>query len=98
MREGIVISARRVEHRLRRHSSQGAARPVDADEGAAESNEPPWQRPPGYEVVAELSRLGGSSRRREARGQVVVLVIVALLGLLGMCAMVIDLGPARRAA
>ncbi len=39
-----------------------------------------------------MSKLGVSSRSRDARGQVVVLVIVALLGLLGICAMVIDLG------
>jgi hypothetical protein len=35
---------------------------------------------------------GGSPRVSEERGQVIVLVLVALLGLLGMCAMVIDLG------
>jgi hypothetical protein len=39
-----------------------------------------------------MRRLSGSSRSRDARGQVIVLVVVALLGLLGMCALVIDLG------
>lgn len=39
-----------------------------------------------------MRRLCGSSRSRDARGQVIVLVVVALVGLLGMCALVIDLG------
>src|SRR5438105_1875180 len=39
-----------------------------------------------------MSRSGRSSRRGDERGQVIVLVLVALLVLLGMCAMVIDLG------
>ncbi len=39
-----------------------------------------------------MSRFSDSSRSRDARGQVIVLVVVALLGLLGMCALVIDLG------
>src|ERR1700730_7972064 len=34
----------------------------------------------------------GTSRSRDERGQVIVLVVVALVGLLGMCALVIDLG------
>ena len=34
----------------------------------------------------------GTSRSRDARGQVIVLVVVALVGLLGMCALVIDVG------
>jgi putative Flp pilus-assembly TadE/G-like protein/VWA domain-containing protein len=37
-------------------------------------------------------RKGGSARMQDERGQVLVLLVVALLGLLGMCAMVIDLG------
>ena len=39
-----------------------------------------------------MRRLGATSRSRDARGQVIVLVVVALLALLGMCALVIDLG------
>src|SRR3954453_20019556 len=39
-----------------------------------------------------MSRSGRSSRVGDASGQVIVLVVVALVGLLGMCAMVIDLG------
>src|ERR1700704_3636314 len=38
-----------------------------------------------------MSRLG-TSRSRDERGQGIVLVVVALVGLLGMCALVIDLG------
>jgi hypothetical protein len=34
----------------------------------------------------------GTSRSRDERGQVIVLVVVALVGLLGMCALVIDVG------
>jgi Putative Flp pilus-assembly TadE/G-like len=34
----------------------------------------------------------GTSRSRDERGQVIVLVVVALVGLLGMCALVVDLG------
>src|SRR3979411_2171479 len=39
-----------------------------------------------------MRRLGATSRSRDARGQVIVLVVLALLALLGMCALVIDLG------
>jgi hypothetical protein len=39
-----------------------------------------------------MKRLSGSSRSRDAKGQVIVLVVVALVALLGMCALVIDLG------
>src|SRR4030081_3164661 len=39
-----------------------------------------------------MRRLGGTSRSRDDRGQVIVLVVVALVGLLGMCALVIDVG------
>jgi hypothetical protein len=39
-----------------------------------------------------MRRLGLLNRSRDARGQVIVLVVVALVALLGMCAMVIDLG------
>jgi Flp pilus assembly protein TadG len=39
-----------------------------------------------------MSRSGRSSRVGDASGQVIVLVVVALVGLLGMSAMVIDLG------
>jgi hypothetical protein len=34
----------------------------------------------------------GTSRSRDERGQVIVLVVVALVGILGMCALVIDVG------
>jgi hypothetical protein len=47
----------------------------------------PGERPPGLEVAAmRTSRVG------DERGQVVVLLVVALLGLLGMVALVVDLG------
>jgi len=39
-----------------------------------------------------MRRLGGSIRSRDERGQVIVLVVVALVALLGMCALVVDLG------
>jgi hypothetical protein len=39
-----------------------------------------------------MRRLGLLNRSRDARGQVIILVVVALIGLLGMCALVIDVG------